>query len=196
MSAAYIPSRVAGTFNAMFDLTPREREDLIRNGVSENIIDKPTPIRAGMVRFVDSQTFVFEQHDRLSLQARHGRAFLFLVEDDGGDPLDIVAWTPTSNRHRLATWAGRAWGLGRDEAFVPRVAEHDALPIHRDPLAWLRAGRRGCVILRPRLAADVLCDASPLLAEDTEHGVQLRRELSRPAPRIIVPSGTQRRTAA
>lgn len=189
MSAPYSPARIAGTFGSNFDLIPRERAELIRNGVPETAIDKPWPIRAGHVVFGADGRFEFEQYTR-SLSVRSARAFLILIEDMHGEPEDIVAWQPALDR--IATWRGSAWGIGQSDALLIRMAEHDGLPVWRDPLSWLRSGRKGVVIVRPRLAAAWLCDAGPLLAEDALHGLELRKALTRPAPRILVPTRSER----
>jgi hypothetical protein len=58
--------------------------------------------------------------------------------------------------------------------------------VWRSPLDWLRQGRRGIVLLRSHAAAYALDDTGPLMAEDLEHGLELRRLLTRPGPRILV----------
>ncbi len=192
MSGLPSVARLTGTFLSNFDLLPRERAEIVRNGVAESSIDTPTPIRAGHVVFADDGRFSFEQHER-SLSVRSARAFLFLVDDMHGEPADIVAWQPALSR--VASWRGAAWGIGQSKAYDVRMAEHDGLPVWRDPLDWLRAGRRGIVIIRPRLAAAWLSDAGPLVAEDFEHARELRSALTRPAPRILVPAVARRAAA-
>ncbi|WP_375460586.1 hypothetical protein [uncultured Enterovirga sp.] len=192
MSVRHSLARITGTFASNFDLLPRERGDLVRHGVAATAIDTPTPVRAGHVVFGDDGRFSFEQHER-SLSVRSARAFLFLIEDMHGEPSDIVAWQPALSR--VASWRGTAWGIGQSEAYAMRMAEHDGLPVWRNPLDWLRAGRRGVVIMRPRLAAAWLNDAGPLVAEDFEHARELRTALTRPAPRILVPAALRRQAA-
>ncbi|TDR93059.1 hypothetical protein [Enterovirga rhinocerotis] len=187
---ALLPSRIAGTFDANFGLSPRERGELHRLGISDAALDTSPPIRAGYVSFQGHDRFELEQHLRLSLSVRTVRAFLILAEDTAGEPEDIVAWLPALGR--TATWLGRAWGIGSGGAYHPRLAEHEGLPVWREPIAWLRAERRGVVLLKPRVAAGWLDDAGPLLAEDHEHGRELRAALTRPAPRILVPAEARR----
>lgn len=191
MSAPFSTARLVGTYDSHSGLLPRERADLIRAGVPERALDEPSPIRAAYVVWTQASRFAFEQHEPPS--ARGQRAFVFLVEDVAGDPADIIAWQPATGR--IGTWCGIAWGLGEFEALAPRMAEHDGLPVYRDPIDWLRADRRGVVILRPRLAADYLCDAGPLVAEDREHAAELDRVLTRRAPRILCPAVPHRRAA-
>lgn len=188
--SAYLPSRIRGTFHSNFDLTPRERGDFLRHGITDDMLGAEAPVRAGYISFVGEDRFEFEQHLRATLSLRTVRAFLFLAEDVHGEAEDIIAWMPGLGR--TSTWLGRAWALGSSEAYMPRITEHDALPVWRDPMAWLRAERRGIVLVKPRIAAGWLDDAGPLLAEDERHGRDLRAALTRSAPRILVPAETRR----
>jgi hypothetical protein len=113
---------------------------------------------------------------------------LILVTDTEGDAVDIAAWQPASAR--LGTWCHRAWALGEGAIYELRLSEHGALPVWRDPLRWLRACREGVVLIQPCLAAAFLCDVGPLLAEDVAHGCELKEKLTRPAPRILIPSSS------
>jgi len=101
---------------------------------------------------------------------------------------------PPQRRRRtcFSAWRGACWALGQDRIYDARLTEDDALPVWRSPLDWLRANRRGVVLIQPHLAAAWLCDAGPLLAEDREHAFELRRLLSRPAPRILFPAVARR----
>ena len=183
MVDVFTPARLAGTFWANSNLLPREVTELARLGVPMDGLIGPPPIRAGYVLF-DELGFEFDHHDR---HGREGvRAFLFAITDPQGVCRDIVAWSPQLNR--TATWLGRAWALGEERVYAPRLTDHGALPVWRDPLGWLRANRKGICLIRPKSAVHHLDDAGPLLAEDPEHGAELRRLLARPAPRILVPS--------
>jgi len=97
-----------------------------------------------------------------------------------------VAWSPSLGKQ--ATWPGRAWSLGEETIWHPRLTDHERLQVHRTPVCWLKARREGICIVRPQAAAHWLCDAEPLLAEDAAHGDELDRLLTRPAPRILIPS--------
>jgi hypothetical protein len=68
------------------------------------------------------------------------------------------------------------------------MSEHAGLPVWRSPIGWLRARRKGLCLVRPKAAVHFLTDASPLLAEDAAHGAELKHLLTRPAPRILIPS--------
>ena len=208
----YLPSRVAGTFHANHDLSPGERGEFNRSGVTNEVLDADPPVKVGYVSFLGADRFEFEQHCRVTLSLRTVRAFLLLAEDTFDEAEDVVAWMPALRR--ASTWLGWAWALGAGQTYAPRISDEpastlsrsqdrdreerdrQALPVHRDPLSWLRAGRRGLVILKPRVAAGWLCDAGPLLAEDRPHGLELREALARPAPRILINHDIARRAVA
>ena len=98
--------------------------------------------------------------------------------------IDIVAWEVKTRR--IGTWLGRAWALGQDRVFKPRLS--DGLPVHRSPVNWLRLRGNGIVPLNYRLACRYLDAAGPLIAEDEKHRAELKQALTRPAPRILVTS--------
>ena len=151
-TAPYSPQRLIGTFAAHHTLRPRESDELRRLGVADLALISPSPLRGGYIVWDGPHRFVFEQHEPTHVTGE--RAFLFLVTDGGGDPADIVAWQPTSNR--IGTWLGLAWALGQEVIYAPRLSEQNGLSVWRSPLDWLRAGRRGIVLIKPRLAADWL----------------------------------------
>jgi hypothetical protein len=187
--AEITPARTAGTFDASSNLTPRDVALFERNGVAADVLASPAPIRAGYVHF-DAMGFEFDHHTNTEEGVR---AYLFLILDHQGVARDVVAWAP--KQKRLATWLGRAWALGEECAFAPRMSEHQALPVWRSPIKWLRAERKGVCLVRPEAALHYLCDAGPLLAEDAAHGAVLKQLLTRPAPRIIVPASSIKKAA-
>ncbi len=174
---------ISGTFDASNNLLPREVEALERIGVPADALAGPVPVRAGHVVF-DDLGFEFEHHTKIETEVV--RALLFLVTDHQGVARDVVAWAPGLGK--LTTWLGRAWALGEETIYQPRLSEHGALPVWRSAADWLRARRKGICLVRPRAAAHYLCDAGPLLAEDADHGAELKQLLTRPAPRILIPS--------
>lgn len=109
------------------------------------------------------------------------RGLIIVARAEGGEPLDLVSWSPRSDR--LATYHGRPAILGAHQLDEPRF--DDPLPVHRGALPWLQAGRHGVVILDPGRAWRLL-DGEALAAADVEHGLELRRALQPPAPRIVV----------
>lgn len=176
------PSWVEEFYNGLSLLSRNEIDRLVQQGVPASALSHPTPLRAGDIVWVAEGRFEFQGY--LSCDVPGERALLFLVEDSGGAPLDIVAWKPSTGR--IGSWFGYTWGLGEGTIYAPRL-ECVALRVWRSPHDWLRADRRGVVLLKPQLAASFLRDAEPLLAEDVEHGKELEKQLTIHSPRIMVP---------
>ena len=109
------------------------------------------------------------------------RALIIVARAEGGEPLDLVAWAPRSDR--LATYHGRAAILGAQQLDEPHFDE--PLPVHRGMIPWLQDNRRGIVILDPSRAWRLL-DGEALAAVDVAHGIELRHALQPPAPQIVV----------
>jgi hypothetical protein len=171
-----------GIFEASNNLLPREVEELERLSVPADALAGPIPVKAGRVVF-DDLGFEFEHHHKHGTEGV--RAFLFLITDSQGVARDVVAWAPQLGK--LTTWFNRAWALGEETVYQPRLSPHGKLPVWRSPVCWLRARREGICLVRPAAAAHYLDDAGPLAAEDDEHGVELMQLLTRPPPRILVP---------
>ena len=83
-------------------------------------------------------------------------AYIVLAFDRDGDPVDLVAW----HQGFIGSWLGGVGLLGEEQLDGPRFGA--PLIVHPDPLAWLRAGREGVVIVDPVRAASMLRDAGPL----------------------------------
>ncbi len=181
------PTRTSGTFHANPNLLPREVAELERMGIPADTLAGPTPVRAAYVVF-DEASFEFEQHHKHGVEGV--RALCFLVTDSHGQACDVVAWAPQIGK--LATWLNRAWALGEEAALRPRLSEDGGLPVWRSPVGWLRARRKGLCLVRPTAAAHYLDCAGPLIAEDATHGAELKQLLTRPAPRILVPSPSKK----
>lgn len=176
-------SPVEELFNRQPLLNESEINDLLSFGVRARALWRPTPLRAGTITWVAQGRFEFSKF--ISRDEHGEKAFLFLVEDSGLYPFDIIAWVPQTNR--IGSLLGYTWGLGEGGIYRPRL-ETGVLPVWRSPLDWLRANRRGVVLLKPQLAAPFLCDAEPLLAEDVEHGKELEKQLTIAPPCIMVPT--------
>jgi hypothetical protein len=185
-TAAVDSSPVEEMFNQQPDLAQSEIDDLLRLGVPALAVWTPTPLRAATALWVAPGRFEFQQDGWANEEGE--RAILVLVDDGGGRPLDIIAWAPPTNR--IGSWLGYTWGLGEGEINRPRL-ESDAMPVWRSPLGWLKAHRRGVVLLKPQLAAMSLRAADPLQAEDVEHGCALEKQLTIAAPRIVVPASSR-----
>lgn len=180
--SVFLHSRVMGTFDACRPLTHRDVDELESIGIPPDTLAGPIPVAASTVYF-DGDRFEFEHHHHC-YDDQGVRAFMFLITNPWNEAIDIVAWSPSLGK--LATWLGWAWALGEETVFSPRLTDHGALPVHRSPVGWLRARREGIVIVRPEVAALCLEYAGPLIAEDPDHLVELKRLLTRPAPTILV----------
>jgi hypothetical protein len=152
-----------------------------REGISPKSLNFPTPIRTNLVAFLEDRfelgPYVCGGHERKP-------AYLILVNDKVGCAIDIVAWSPEDGR--IATWCHRAWAIGQDCVYRPRLTEHGGLRVWRTPQNWLRSGREGIVPLRKTALPYQLDCAGPLIAEDTAHGLELKSQLSPPIPRILL----------
>jgi hypothetical protein len=162
-------------------------------GVAPSVIACPDMMLAASVEFFEDSRFLFKHE--IDDPAGATSAFVLLCRDDFGDVIDIAAWSPAMGR--LATWHGRAWALDQYRVLTPRISDHGALPILKDPLGWLRAGRNGIVILDPEKAKWQVAYARPtLLAEDVAHGQALRKALTISAPAIFIPPSASNQRAA
>ena len=175
MSAPVISRTLAGLdaearFRELPDVQWPAIDWLLRNGVpSPAIVCPDLPRRAQAVFHPDLPLFDFAE----DVGEEGVEALAFLARDDLGDPSDIVAWSCRV--------------LGEDEILAPRLTPEAALSIHRTPLEWLRSGREGVVVLSAERAAIALRDVGPLVAEDAEHGRELRKIFRRREPQIFVP---------
>ena len=98
--------------------------------------------------------------------------------DDAESIEDLVAW-PLDRPDKFATALGRARGLGVDQARNPAsIFGGKPLRVWRTPLAWLKAGCQGVVILNQSAAVLWLGDALGTIAgEDIEHAREIGRLL-------------------
>lgn len=97
----YSAATVAAVFWSSGELWQREAKDLARHGAPPALRKMSDPVRADFV-VLEQNRFVLE---RDSTQKGEGvRAFLFLLTDEDGEALDIVAWVPLLNC--FSTWIG------------------------------------------------------------------------------------------
>lgn len=109
-----------------------------------------------------------------------------VIGEDGETVVDLCAWD-IENPWRFGTALGAADFLGEYQLSAGCGPE-DVLRVHRTPLAWMKAGCEGVVILRP--------DYSPepfswwwgrIAGEDEDHANELAKVLCRPpvSPEMI-----------
>ena len=149
---------------------------LLNRGVYGPELFTPWVIRAARVR-LSGRTFHFD--------ATAEPALLFRAEDRW-EVIDLIAWLPRTNA--LATWCSRAFCLGdQDQIFNPATwFAGDALHVHATPVEWLRAGRRGIVIVQPKFAHAMLRHCPRLVVADASQGRQLRHSLQPPKPHVQI----------
>ena len=155
-------------------------DNLIRRGVPSSALAYDIPARAEVLFFPDRPLFDFAADigDEGAVAA-----LMFLALDQLGEPIDLVAWSPKP--HRLAAWYGAAL-LGSEQIWGPRLANEGALAVYEDPFDWLRADRRGVVIIDPTTAAPLLHEAGHLVAPSVDAGKRLLCLVTPPTPRISV----------
>jgi hypothetical protein len=152
-------------------------------GVTIDALTKPLAVLAARVVFQPNGTY----------SSNGIGEFTHIVPAFDIDGLaDVVAWAPKSGR--VASRLGISSMLGEEQAARASGASKPLL-VWRDPVGWLRAGRRGVVIIEPEGAAVVLAGL-PITAEDEAHARHLRATLKVPAPRIGTMSIPLSRAAA
>jgi hypothetical protein len=146
---------------------------LLDQGVTIEAMTAPLSILAGHVIYEPSGVYIPNAFGEFSC---------ILPAFDGEGLVDLVAWSPRSGR--IASRLGIVGLLGEGQA--ERAAANLAgvpLPIWRTPLDWLRAGRRGVVMVDRSCAAHLL-GGLPVCAADASLARDLRG-LRVPAPRVI-----------
>ena len=154
-------------------------------GVSRSAILHPWPIGETHVTF-DGGTF--------ELDVNGERALTFLIEDCG-EVIDVAAWEPRTGL--LATWLGVGFAIGQEVIFNPATYFADgALHVHKTPLQWLLAGRKGICLVRPDLAHAYLAKRQRLVCSDAAHARQVERWLQPPKPTVEIFIAVEERVAA
>ena len=165
-------------------------------GVPPLSLVMPDMVTPAVVYPHDENPDRFSFREDLREPAEGVSAFLIAVRDESGAIVDLAAWRPREGW--LATWRGVGWALGAHEYPSPLDALHDggAVRVFRSPMDWLRADRRGLVLLdhvtaRWRFARDGM----PIIADDLVHAKRLKQVLAvKPVP-IILPNITERLAA-
>ncbi|WP_460449611.1 hypothetical protein [Alsobacter sp. SYSU BS001988] len=152
---------------------------LTRQGIPSSALAAPDDLKHAIVHFTGAR-FAFQ--DEVGPDEESEGALIFLLRDADGRPFDLAAWAPRSGR--LGTWCGRAAVLG--DPLGPRLQDHGALPVHPDPLGWLRSGRKGIVIIDRVAAARELHDLGQLAAMGGDcHVRELNALFKGLLPRVI-----------
>lgn len=138
----------------------------------------------------------------IGLVAFTGDTFLF---DPDGEPAAVIEALLFDHSREEFTADLVAWPAHDPWAFATAMGDRDGaavlgpqnmvqrggqpLTVHRTPLSWLKAGCEGCVALKPGARRWLLKAGGPFVAEDVEHGRELRQLLGADAMRhrILVP---------
>ena len=107
-------------------------------------------------------------------------AIVVPIFDEDGTLVDLGAWSQQHNR--FALWRGAAPALGLENIFAPRI--DGPLVAHPNVLSWLRAERRGVLIVDAKAAATRLAGVT-LRVEDPAFGRQIIEKLSI-TPRVVI----------
>jgi hypothetical protein len=146
----------------------------------------------GKDRIVFLQNRAFEFKRYLKSRTPPLTAYIFVAADCCGRVSDLIAWHPRTKQ--IARWLGRVSLLGEEQAFKPHLEE--GLFVHADPRSWLRAWRRGIVILEPDGARSILCDAGALVVSSVEQKYELRNILTKTRlPHILIAAPAEETTA-
>ncbi len=178
---------------AVQECRPARPDFFLRQGVHPCALESDPaphvgfPVLASRVAITGAHRFEFES--LLQGDADFQHALVIPARDEFGGVVDLVAWVP--GRAGLASWSGRVCLLGEHWAHSSRLGE----PLHVFPnaLEWLKAGRRGVVVIEPHKAA-ILLHGVTLLVDDPAFGFELRNLLSI-APNIVVRANALRRAA-
>ena len=121
-------------------------------------------------------------------QIGHVLAVIIPALDESGETADLVAWVPDTDV--VATYHGAACILGEEAIDRPDAEDEedeeneDGLRVFPSPLEWLRAGRRGVVILNA--SARWRFAGRKLIVANADFGRRLRAMLRMPPPRVYV----------
>ncbi|MEY9189156.1 hypothetical protein [Bradyrhizobium ottawaense] len=159
-------------------LKQREIDRFAELGVPALHLGSPWPILVDKVVF---EGVFFSFADDLGVLGE--LAFTIVVFSNAG-MIDVAAWQPETER--LAVWRGDGFALGERQIHLPNPLA-GGLHVFRSPIDWLRASRRGIVIVQPQFARAVLADVPVLVAEDEQHRKELQELFLFSGPQIILP---------
>ena len=182
-SISTIGSRLWGRFESLERIRLSEMANLFRRSISALTLSTPEfPARARVARVEGNPWFDFadEVDDDRPIES----ALAFLARDELGEPSDLVAWSPTSDR--VASWLWCAPVLGLETLWMPRIADNGALPVYSSAWSWLRQGRDGLLIVDLRRSIPILRDVGTLVADTVDLGIEIRRHVRANSPKIMV----------
>jgi hypothetical protein len=170
--------------------TPELREYIRRHRLSlGDCMAHAAFLNIALVKFLSSnsgeQTFEFD------VDGEPAAVIEALLFDAFREPFtaDLVAW-PLDDPLAFATAMGA--NDGADVLGPVNMVQRGGKPllIHRTPLAWLKAGGQGCCLLKPGAWHWLRRVGGPFIAQDGEHGRELRDLLGTEAARhrILVPA--------
>ncbi len=148
---------------------------LIHQGIGDDVLTLPWPLKEARVVFADRHTFDFDDS---------GEPALIFRAEDRGECTDLIVWSARTNK--IASWRNAAFCLGdQDDCFNPGSwALGGALRVHRTPLEWLKANRDGITIIRPDLTYAMLRHVPRIVFADAAYGRQVRQWLVPPKPSV------------
>jgi hypothetical protein len=142
---------------------------LLDHGVSTETLE---------TELIEATTVCFDE--RFFVAHPDGEKALIFRATDRDEVIDLVAWSPRTDQ--LGSFLGLAFCLG-DQDQVHNSASWFAgggLNIYKSPLEWLRANRRGIVIVDPRQTHAMLRHVPRLLVDNIAHGEQVKRWMRPP----------------
>ena len=175
------PSRITDpVYTATRALTVRQRDWLRAQGVPP----------AAFLGDADGRGWPIRQ----ARVERIGKLFRFATEEGEGVPaLILVARDQGGAGVELVAWSAREGWVVSESGALPLLGMEWLCPldggpveVHADVLAWLRAGRRGVVILDRARAVPVLREVKTLVVSDLDTGEKLERALTIKSPRICI----------
>jgi len=112
-------------------------------------------------------------------------ALVALAFDRDGRPADIVAWGMGSEPF-VASWLGQVGLIGEEHLDGARLGE--PLVVHPDPMAWLRSGREGVVVVDAIRAGPLLRQAGEMVVDSHRERNRINAIMRVDLPKIIVRS--------
>jgi hypothetical protein len=147
---------------------------LMDEGVSDDALMHDYPVGSANVIF-DRNTFDIDPDGECALTFR---------ALDRGEIIDLIAWSPESNR--IGSWRGVAFAVGDQDDIWNPASFFDGSPlrVHANPLAWLKADREGIVVVDHRMTNAMLGRAWAVSFADYEFAEQFQKWVQPPAPTV------------